>query len=291
MQNLDDKRLKMKLKDLRYYFFNQLNVFSKSEINTFFKLLCEDILEIKPHQIIINAENRVLDTDLNSFFDAINRLKLNEPVQYIMGYSYFFGNKFKLSPSVLIPRPETEELIYWIFEHYQPFEKLKILELGTGSGCIAVTLAKHFINSKVFALDISDYALEVARFNSESNNTNVIFFKADILNLGVLDENYDIIVSNPPYVSKREMSKMSHNVLDYEPHLALFVEDSNPLIFYKSIKKIILSNLSPNGHCFLEINESYGDELMQLYEDLSFDSVVLRKDIFNKNRMIKIKKK
>ena len=281
----------MKLKDLRYYFFNQLNVFSKSEINTFFKLLCEDILEIKPHQIIINAENRVLDTDLNSFFDAINRLKLNEPVQYIMGYSYFFGNKFKLSPSVLIPRPETEELIYWIFEHYQPFEKLKILELGTGSGCIAVTLAKHFINSKVFALDISDYALEVARFNSESNNTNVIFFKADILNLGVLDENYDIIVSNPPYVSKREMSKMSHNVLDYEPHLALFVEDSNPLIFYKSIKKIILSNLSPNGHCFLEINESYGDELMQLYEDLSFDSVVLRKDIFNKNRMIKIKKK
>jgi release factor glutamine methyltransferase len=272
----------MKLKDLRYYFFNQLNVFSKSEINTFFKLLCEDILEIKPHQIIINAENRVLDSDLNSFFDAINRLKLNEPVQYIMGYSYFFGNKFKLSPSVLIPRPETEELISWIFEHYQPFEKLKILELGTGSGCIAVTLAKHFINSKVFALDISDYALEVARFNSESNNTNVIFFKADILNLGVLDENY---------VSKREMSKMSHNVLDYEPHLALFVEDSNPLIFYKSIKKIILSNLSPNGHCFLEINESYGDELMQLYEDLSFDSVVLRKDIFNKNRMIKIKKK
>ena len=281
----------MKLKELRYYFFNQLNVFSKSEINTLFKLLCEDILEIKPHQIIINAENRVLDSDLNSFFDAINRLKLNEPIQYIMGYSYFFGNKIKLSPSVLIPRPETEELISWIFEHYQPFEKLKILELGTGSGCIAVTLAKHFINSKVFALDISDYALEVARFNSESNNTNVIFFKADILNLGVLDENYDIIVSNPPYVTKREMSKMSHNVLDYEPHLALFVEDSNPLIFYKSIKKIILSNLSPNGHCFLEINESYGDELMQLYEDLSFDSVVLRKDNFNKNRMIKIKKK
>jgi len=281
----------MKLKDLRSYFFNQLNDFSKSEINTFFKLLCEDILEIKPHQIIISAGNKVLDSDLNLFFDAINRLKLNEPVQYIMGYSYFFGNKFKLSPSVLIPRPETEELISWIFAHYQPFEKLKILELGTGSGCIAVTLAKHFINSKVFALDISDYALEVARFNSESNNTNVVFFKADILNLGVLDENYDIIVSNPPYVSKSEMSKMSFNVLDYEPHLALFVEDSNPLIFYKSIKKIILSNLSPNGHCFLEINESYGDELMQLYEDLSFDSVVLRKDIFNKNRMIKIKKK
>ena len=281
----------MKLKDLRYYFFNQLNDFSKSEINTFFKLLCEDIIGIKPHQIIINAANKVSDSDLNLFFDAINRLKLNEPIQYIMGYSYFFGNKIKLSPSVLIPRPETEELISWIFEHYQPFEKLKILELGTGSGCIAVTLAKHFINSKVFALDISDYALEVARFNSESNNTNVIFFKADILNLGVLDENYDIIVSNPPYVTKREMSKMSHNVLDYEPHLALFVEDSNPLIFYKSIKKIILSNLSPNGHCFLEINESYGDELMQLYEDLSFDSVVLRKDNFNKNRMIKIKKK
>jgi release factor glutamine methyltransferase len=182
-------------------------------------------------------------------------------------------------------------LISWIFAHYKPFEKLKILELGTGSGCIAITLAKHFVNSKVFALDISDHALEVARFNSESNNTNVVFFKADILNLDVFDENYDIIVSNPPYVSKSEISKMSPNVLDHEPHLALFVEDSNPLIFYKSIKKIILSNLSPNGHCFLEINEAYGEELMQLYEDLSFDSVVLKKDIFNKNRMIKIKKK
>jgi release factor glutamine methyltransferase len=281
----------MKLKDLRNFFFKQLNDFSKSEINTFFKLLSEDILGIKPYQIITNAENKVLDSDLDLFFDAINRLKLNEPIQYIMGYSYFFGNKFKLSPSVLIPRPETEELISWIFTHYKPCEKLKILELGTGSGCIAITLAKHFINSKVFALDISDHALEVARFNSESNNTNVVFFKADILNLDVLDEKYDIIVSNPPYVSKSEISKMSANVLDYEPHLALFVEDSNPLIFYKSIKKIILSNLSPNGHCFLEINESYGDELMQLYEDLSFDSIALKKDIFNKNRMIKIKKK
>ena len=281
----------MKLKDLRYYFFNQLNDFSKSEINTFFKLLCEDIIGIKPHQIIINAANKVSDSDLNLFFDAINRLKLNEPIQYIIGHSYFFENKFKLSPSVLIPRPETEELISWIFAHYKPLEKLKILELGTGSGCIAITLAKHFVNSKVFALDISDHALEVARFNSELNNTNVVFFKADILNLDVFDENYDIIVSNPPYVSKSEISKMSPNVLDYEPHLALFVEDSNPLIFYKSIKKIILSNLSPNGHCFLEINEAYGEELMQLYEDLSFDSVVLKKDIFNKNRMIKIKKK
>ncbi len=281
----------MKLKDLRYYFFNQLNDFSKSEINTFFKLLCEDIIGIKPHQIIINAANKVSDSDLNLFFDAINRLKLNEPIQYIIGHSYFFGNKFKLSPSVLIPRPETEELISWIFTHYKPFEKLKILELGTGSGCIAITLAKHFVNSNVFALDISDNALEVARFNSESNNTNVVFFKADILNLDVLDENYDIIVSNPPYVSKSEISKMSPNVLDYEPHLALFVEDSNPLIFYKSIKKIILSNLSPKGHCFLEINESYGDELIQLYEDLSFDSITLKKDIFDKNRMIKIKKK
>ena len=182
-------------------------------------------------------------------------------------------------------------MISWIFAHYKPFEKLKILELGTGSGCIAITLAKHFVNSKVFALDISDHALEVARFNSESNNTNVVFFKADILNLEVFDENYDIIVSNPPYVSKSEISKMSPNVIDYEPHLALFVEDSNPLIFYKSIKKIILSNLSPNGHCFLEINESYGDELIQLYEDLSFDSITLKKDIFDKNRMIKIKKK
>lgn len=281
----------MKLKDLRYYFFNQLNDFSKSEINTFFKLLCEDIIGIKPHQIIINAANKVSDSNLNLFFDAINRLKLNEPIQYIIGYSYFFGSKFKLSPSVLIPRPETEELISWIFAHYKPFEKLKILELGTGSGCIAITLAKHFVNSKVFALDISDHALEVARFNSELNNTNVVFFKADILNLEVFDENYDIIVSNPPYVSKSEISKMSPNVLDYEPHLALFVEESNPLIFYKSIKKIILSNLSPNGHCFLEINESYGDELIQLYEDLSFDSITLKKDIFDKNRMIKIKKK
>lgn len=281
----------MKLKDLRSYFFNQLNDFSKSEINTFFKLLCEDIIGIKPHQIIINAANKVSDSDLNLFFDAINRLKLNEPIQYIIGYSYFFGNKFKISPSVLIPRPETEELISWIFAHYKPFEKLKILELGTGSGCIAITLAKHFVNSKVFALDISDRALEVARFNSESNNTNVVFFKADILNLDVFDENYDIIVSNPPYVSKSEISKMSPNVLDYEPHLALFVEDSNPLIFYKSIKKIILSNLCPNGNCFLEINESYGDELIQLYEDLSFDSITLKKDIFDKNRMIKIKKK
>lgn len=280
----------MKLSDLKQYFFNQLVNFSKSEKKIFFNMLCEHFLKILPHQVSLNYEIEVSNSNFKFFKRSIKRLKSNEPIQYVLGYTHFFGHKFKVSSSVLIPRPETEELISWIFECYNKNDSIKILDLGTGSGCIAITLAKYFSNSKVFALDISSDALKIARTNAKKHDVEISFNKADILNLKIVNENYDLIVSNPPYVCKNEISKMAPNVLEHEPHLALFVEDSTPLIFYEAIKQITLSNLSSKGFCFLEINESFGNELKNLFEDINFKNVVLKKDTFNRNRMIMLQK-
>lgn len=288
---MDLKIFGMKLKELKNYFHNELKLYSKSERQSIFLVLCETYLNLKPHQIVLNYEMQVLETLFKSFESVLIRLQQNEPIQYILGRSCFFGLEFLVTPSVLIPRPETEELVAWVVKHYNKSKSLRILELGTGSGCVAITLAKEFPNAHVYAMDISFEALKVARANAQKNQVDITFFKGDILNFNSPHKDFDIVISNPPYICKKEEFKMAQNVTDFEPHLALFVDDNSPLIFYDAIKKIISLILNSNGLCFLEINESYGLDIIQLYSCSDFKNLVLKKDSFGKDRMVKIEKK
>ena len=304
----------MTLKELQHHFHDQLNaIYGKNEVSSFFKLLMEHFLNLKSIDLALHPKQKVSNTALNHISEAIKRLKKEEPIQYIIGETEFFGMPFKVNPFVLIPRPETEELVQWIIEDasipkaigvkYQaPNSNNKqqttnnkhqnILDIGTGSGCIAISLAKHLPNAKVYALDVSQEALKIAEENAELNEVAVIFIEADILNrnnwnLAFKNLEFDIIVSNPPYVRELEKSTIKNNVLKYEPHLALFVKNEDPLLFYKAICEFAVHNLNPKGGLYFEINQYLGGEMKQLLNSYNFESVEFRKDIFGNVRMLK----
>lgn len=214
----------------------------------------------------------------------LDRLLLQEPVQYIIGEAYFFQEKFKVTPAVLIPRQETEELIQWIINNH-PEGATKIIDIGTGSGCIAVALALQLPGSRVTALDISKAALDVASANAMALKADVEFLQMDILQTTQLADNYDIIVSNPPYVRLLEKNEIQPNVLNYEPHVALFVADTNPLVFYEKIAALARKHLNPNGKLYFEINQYLGQETVSLLEKY-FKHVALKKDLHGRDRMI-----
>ena len=281
----------MNLKHLKSRFYQQLLKFDKNETQSIFKELCAAYLNLAPIDIILNESIEISKDDQIKFDLATEKLLDNEPIQYILGRSYFFGLEFVVNPSVLIPRPETEELVAWILEHFNPADTIHILDLGTGSGCIAITLAKHLPKAKVYALDISVQALEVAKQNAINNNVQVEFLHDDMTQTEALDFSFDVIVSNPPYVRHQEKSLMKSNVLNYEPHLALFVEDENPLKFYESIREIAAKYLTPGGFSFVEINEAFGPEMTQLFNQNPFEKTTLKHDTFGKPRMLKTKKK
>jgi release factor glutamine methyltransferase len=218
--------------------------------------------------------------------EASNRLQHFEPIQYILGETEFYGLPFKVTPATLIPRPETEELVDWILAHYNKNHKT-LLDIGTGSGCIAITLAKNLPSLEISAMDISEETLKIASENAKDHKVGVIFSKVDILNALALPQKYDIIVSNPPYVRNSEKKNMQKNVLDYEPTMALFVEDDNPLLFYSKIAALAKNYLNPKGFLFFEINEYLGKEVIQLLKRESFSEIELKKDFFGKDRMIK----
>jgi release factor glutamine methyltransferase len=199
---------------------------------------------------------------------------------------------FILNSNVLIPRPETEELIYWITSQFKndSSKNLKILDIGTGSGCIAVSLAKLIPNAEVSAMDISREALQTAQENAKINQVQMHFMEADVLKMHSLETSFDIIVSNPPYVLAHEKSKMRENVLNFEPHQALFVPDTNPLIFYEKIADLAIRHLNKNGQLFFEINEAYGNEVRDLLVEKGFVDVELKKDLFGKLRMVRGRK-
>ena len=202
---------------------------------------------------------------------------------------------FEVNKNVLIPRPETEELVEWIIERRKlsfgsaqdDSGKIKILDIGTGSGCIAISLAKNIPNASVFAIDVSEKALVTAQKNAQSNEENINFIHKNILETDDLDAQFDIIVSNPPYVRELEKVEIKKNVLDNEPHLALFVEDNDALVFYRKITELAQKNLAPNGQLFFEINQYLGKEMVELLEKMNFKSVELRKDIYGNDRMIR----
>ncbi|MFD1144992.1 peptide chain release factor N(5)-glutamine methyltransferase [Larkinella insperata] len=220
--------------------------------------------------------------------ELIRRLNNQEPVQHLIGTTEFCGLEFQVSPAVLIPRPETEELIRLIVRDYaETTGQLNIIDLGTGSGCIAVTLARFLPQASVLAWDLSPEALEVAQLNAQTLLAEVEFEQRDILNVGEENRRFECVVSNPPYVTLSEAEQMDANVLRYEPHLALFVEDQDPLLFYKAVADFGQQHLNPGGGCYVEINERFGPQTQQVFEERGYHNVQIFKDIHGKERFVK----
>ncbi|KAB1067264.1 peptide chain release factor N(5)-glutamine methyltransferase [Tamlana haliotis] len=277
----------MRLKDIQKQFHKELDAFyATEEVNSFFYMLIDVFYKVSRIDLAMDTELEIEDD--SAIQKALKQLKNQKPIQYIIGETEFYGLPFKVNKNVLIPRPETEELVEWILKHNTETDKINILDIGTGSGCIAISLAKYFKNASVYALDVSSLALEVAKENARLNDVNVSFIEADILKTeAVKDVKFDIIVSNPPYVREKEQVLMKPNVLENEPHLALFVKDDNALQFYKAITEFSVHNLVDKGKLLFEINEFLGNEMIRLLQKHQFSNIELKQDIFRKDRMIK----
>lgn len=280
----------MLLKDLKYYFQEKLSpIYGQEEASSFFYWLVEDFLQIKKSNVVFHFSEEIKEVEQAKFENALERLLQHEPIQYITGATEFMGLKFQVTSDVLIPRTETEELVEWILNDFQgkSGESLKILDIGTGSGCIAISLAKYLPKVRVFALDISEKSLEVARQNAEANSVEIQFIQGNILENLKWNETFDILVSNPPYVTPSEKKWMSDNVLKYEPHTAIFAPDETPLLFYEAIARMGKNSLRPGGKLYFEINEAYGQELINLLTHFSYKDILLKKDFLAKDRFIK----
>ncbi len=280
----------MILKELKKKFHNQLSdLFPKTEIDSFFYFLLEEYTGLKRIDLTLQPNYNISNKNINAFSQALDRLKKEEPIQYIIGKTEFYGFPFIVNKHTLIPRPETEELVSWILNTIQTSNKkpIQILDIGTGSGCISIALKKNNPDVSIYALDISSEALEVAKQNAERNNVSIHFIHKDILTTSDLNQSFDIIISNPPYVRELEKKEMKNNVLKYEPELALFVPNKNPLIFYQKIAQLASKSLTENGILFFEINEYLFSETEKLLLDIGFHSIEIKKDIFGKNRFIK----
>ena len=262
-------------------FISEINNFSRREVTSFAYLSIEKILGYSKSDCIIHSNHELTNDNIISFENIINDIKQNIPIQYILGEAHFYDLKFKVNSSTLIPRGETEELVQYILLH----DFISVLEIGTGSGCIAVSIAKNS-NANITAIDNSIEALEIAKSNAMLNSVEINFELSDVFNFSDTKK-YDLIVSNPPYVLESEKKLMNKNVLDYEPHNALFVSDNDPLIYYKEIAKIATNNLNENGLLFFEINEKYSKQIIELLSNLNFVDIELKKDINGRDRIIK----
>ena len=263
-------------------------IYSPEEIESLIFLIFEKLKGYSRTQFLL-AKDEILNQNERSEIDEIIlRLKNHEPIQYILGETEFYGLPFNTVPEVLIPRPETEEMVQWIIQENKLAEPA-ILDIGTGTGCIAISLQKNIPNSTVLACDISPACLETARRNAKLNSTEIAVIEYDILNFKPETEfpELDIIVSNPPYVRETEKFLMEKNVLEYEPELALFVPDENPLIFYERIADFAQVHLNKGGRLYFEINEAFGKECLDILQDKGFSEVNLKKDINGKDRMIR----
>lgn len=277
--------------------------YSTSEISLLSHVILEEVSNISITELISSKINNLSDNELRKASAIVERLQSGEPIQYILGKTEFFGLMFRLTADVLIPRPETEELVEWVVGE-APSGKCSILDIGTGSGVIAVTLGKLLTNADIYACDISEAALVVAAENAAAHNVSINFWQCDIFSLSTIDgvgllpggrsqsdqkeiRQYEVIVSNPPYISEREKAYMEDNVLLYEPHEALFVPDEEPLRFYMQIADLALLYLKKNGQLFFEINETIGAELSEVLREKGFSEIELRRDISGKERMLK----
>lgn len=281
----------MLLKEIKNIYHLELDpLFPKEEVDSFFYLVIDHYLGLERFILAMQPNLVVSKENEDPLFFALSQLKQERPIQHILGKAHFCELEFRVDENVLIPRPETEELVYWIINEVQkgdPREEVKILDIGTGSGCIAISLAKNLPNAKVYALDISKKALQIAGENAIDNGVDIVFLEADILSIEGFKDKFDVIVSNPPYVRELEKLEMKNNVVEHEPGLALFVSDGDPLIFYKKITRFALSHLKKGGVLFFEINQYLGEEMKQLLEAENFSEIDLRKDMFGNDRMLK----
>ena len=284
----------MLLREIKNIFHKELDaLYPKEEVDSFFYMLIEHYYELPRFILAMQPEYVLSKEEEQPMFEAIAKLHLNTPIQHIIGSAYFMEMDFKVNENVLIPRPETEELVQWILDevnsennHLNKLKELKILDIGTGTGCIAIALAKNLSNAKVSAVDISLEALQIAKQNALANGVEIEFLQQDIFEID-LTPKFDIIVSNPPYVRLLEKKEMHENVLDKEPDLALYVSNENPLIFYKKITELAKESLHNDGYLFFEINQYLGEETRELLLHHNFSEIELRKDLFGNNRMLK----
>lgn len=280
----------MTFKAIKSSFHTHLSsFFDEQEIDQFFYLVLEKYHQLKRVDLALQPDLNVSSTELEQWNLVLGQLKTQKPIQYILGEAFFCDLVFKVNEHTLIPRPETEELVYWILEEIKKQNKFNstIVDIGTGTGCIPISLKKNLPESTVFGIDISEEALKVANENAKTNEVNVHFVQRNILETSDLQNQFDVIVSNPPYVRQLEKAEINTNVLAFEPHLALFVSDEDPLVFYRKIAELAQKNLKPNGLLFFEINQYLGGETVSLLADLGFKTIALRKDIYGNDRMIK----
>lgn len=305
----------MKIKQYKTHFIQALlSIYDLGEAESFFYLILEEKQQLKRIDLALNPDLTFSNAEIQLWNSILEQLQKEIPIQYLLGKTSFYGLDFEVNENVLIPRSETEELVEWIIqsqkvevrsgklemgsgklgeeqsaklEREQQIRKINILDIGTGSGCIAIALAKNLPNAEVFAVDVSEKALATAEKNAIINEVNVTFLKKNILETDDLEQQFDLIVSNPPYVRELEKKEIKKNVLDYEPHLALFVADNDALVFYRKIAELAQKNLSPKGQLFFEINQYLGKEMMELLEKMNFKNIELRQDIYGNDRMIR----
>jgi len=261
--------------------------YPESEITSLARIITENVTGFSVPMIISDKNKKITSTQESKIKEIIERLKLFEPIQYIIGETEFFGMKFIVDKNVLIPRPETEELVELIINENKHFQPLNILDIGTGSGCIAISIKKYLTNSNISAWDISKEALRIAELNARENKTEVLFENVDVLGNYPKKELFDIIVSNPPYVLESEKADMENNVLKYEPHLALFVPDNKALLFYERIADVALNILNSGGRLYFEINAAKGKETVDMLAGKGFSQIELHQDLSKNDRMIR----
>lgn len=278
----------MRIKDYKLHFLENLSaIYDEQEIESFFFILLEHYKNLKRIDLALNIDLEFSEAEIQQWNETILLLKEEIPIQYIVGNTHFCGLTINVNSNVLIPRPETEELVDWIVnDHQNHSEEINILDIGTGSGCIAIALAKSLKNAQVDAVDISKNALKLAKTNAIQNKVIVNFTLQNILETENLTNKYDIIVSNPPYVRQSEKIAIKKNVIENEPHLALFVPDNDALVFYQKIANLAIKSLNENGKLYFEINQYLAEETIEVLKNVGFKNIELRQDIYGNNRMI-----
>ena len=278
-----------KIADIRKFYKRKLlNLYSENEADSLLFMLFFEFANLRKSDVILNPDQTISESELLKIHFAVKDLLNNKPIQYILGKTEFYGLTFQVNTDVLIPRPETEELVERIIKENNSDKNLRILDIGTGSGCIAISLKKHLQAAEITAIDISAGALNIATKNAIENDVDIAFRQIDFLDLFARDKlsDFDVIVSNPPYVRIQEKKQMKKNVLNYEPDLALFVENDDPFIFYEAIAAFAKTHLQPNGRVYCEINQYLGDETVGIFQKAGFKEIVLSEDINDNERIL-----
>ena len=278
----------MTLKQLQNLFYKSLlKLYPNSEIDTFFYWIVEDALELKRIDVSLNPDFQISQKDFEAIEKQLKRLEQNEPIQHILGYTEFYGLRIKVNKHVLIPRPETEELVDWVVSDHKNKRPKNIIDIGTGSACMAIAVKIALPDCKLSALDVSEKALDVAKENASEHKADLNFIKQDILKSDKLPEDTDVIISNPPYVKYDEKGRMRDNVLNYEPHVALFVKDNDALIFYRKICELAIK-ASQNVTIYFEINQYLANDLKMMLKDFNIQTYEFRQDFRGNDRMLKL---